>query len=526
MKKVFRLTILISAVILILLAAANTAWADSVPNSTMHRNISMTVGGSSKSISAYTQYGDIMIDVSGLKSIGDMTAFSFSESDELCRIDVSKTNIFLADEDTTYFVKNNAGSIEIPLVWYSDRYYISFGTVAGLAGLSWEYKDDIKNNTGTLNVTKIPADGCYLNITGREDPVYLEDGAKAINACWSTGLTVSPEKIDGLDIIIMFSLDHDKRADHSAVNNAKYGCIQAAHDKGYKWWLCASNLYNKELDDCLEDRRTSRQWAAQYIIYACIYNADGINVDFESFRYSGTRNYFIDFMQTLSRHCDKLGITTSVCTNAGTSWNNMTVYPYDIFGQCCDYICEMTYSEDFSQELTSVPETGVWSVMSKNWYQSCTDYIGSLAPKEKILMGVAYYVRYEYYLPGASSRSGYVHTSNISIWEDLEGMEVTWDESVGAYYAEQPYYRWADYTQYLAKCYLEEARSSALKAQYIVDKGYGGTTGWQLGYVDLSFPQDRGIFKAYHSIYRNGGTYADFLPEKEPATGYELDQGY
>ena len=65
--------------------------------------------------------------------------------------------------------------------------------------------------------------------------------------------------------------------------------------------------------------------------------------------------------------------------------------------------------------------------------------------------------------------------------------------------------------QYLAKFYVEEGRSSALKAQYIVDNGYGGTIGWMYNYMSPAYPEVKAIYDAYYGVYRLGLSYNDFI---------------
>ena len=569
MGKTTRIMLIAILILAAVFALAAFCYADTVPYSSDYISCDIYVNGNLISQPATLANGNIYIDIDTLRTYGQTGGWVFDEDSENIWIAVSGLDIFLGDEDTTQFVKRNAGGIAVKLKYfntsydYDYRYYVSLGTVADIARLQWVYKDGavyivpysdytgdflLANGLEDVYTTAsgdekavhfkenqmlrlIGSEGDRYRVTDTSGTSYfvpkdqaniLSDNSKVhsfsrrfrqkdvydgpINAMWSD-LSYCPEKIDGLDVLADVSFYPWASSDGSeyegCVNVCNYGIIQTAKARGYKWWLCAQNFNTgikptfDYIDHNLQDRATSRKLAAQYLFYACIYGADGINVDYEEMS-SSTRNYFISFMQTLTKHADKLGLTTSVCTYCGTVWNNATIYPYDIFGQCCDFICEMVYNEDISSSL---------SPMSRTYYETGTDYIATLSPKEKILMGVADYTRYTYW--SGDYMAGSIWLTLNGVWGDPEGMEMWWDEYTGQYYAEQPYVRYG--TEYLAKFYVEESRSSALKAKYIMDNRYGGTIGWMYNYMSPSFPEVRRMYDAYYSIYHNGGSYEDFI---------------
>ncbi len=570
MSKILRIVIITLLVAVFALSITVFCYADDVPYYSDYTPCDIYVNGNALSQQATLVSGNIYIDIDTLRNYGVTDGWMFDEDLEDIWIKVKDQDVFFGDEETTEFIKRNAGTIAVKLkyfnTWYDYdyKYYASLGAIADLARLEWTYKDgavyivpykdfdspfllatgveDVyttasgEENAPSLrenqllrivdrngervrvsdtagNTYFIPKDQAYImsdpglvhsfSRKYKEKDVY--DGP--INAMWSD-LSYCPDKIDGLDVMADVSFypwaSSDGSSYEGCVNICNYGIISTAHSRGYKWWLCAQNFNTgigttyDFIDSNLKDRATSKKLAAQYLFYTCIYNADGINIDYEEMD-SSCRNYFISFMQTLCKHADKLGITTSVCTYCGTVWNNATIYPYDIFGQCCDFICEMVYNEDISSSL---------SPMSRTYYIAGTDYIGSLAPNKKILMGVADYTRYTYW--SGDWMAGSLWLTLNGVWSDTEGMSMWWDDYTGQYYAEQPYVRYG--TEYLAKFYVEEERSSALKAQYIIDNGYGGTIGWMFNYMSYSFPEVKGIYRAYDSIYHNGGTYWDFVP--------------
>ena len=569
MSKILRLVIITLLAAVFVLSMTVFCCADTVPYTGDYTKCDIYVNGSRLSQPATLVSGNVYVDIDIIRQYGDTPGWVFDTDNEKIWMNVADQDVFFGDEDTTQFIKRNAGAVGIEFKYFNTpydstyRYYVSLGVIADLARLEWTYKEGavyiVPYNSFSGNVALATGlEEVFTSVSGEEKAhafrenqlLYISDTSgeryrltdtagnnfyvpssqlliissssdaysfsrrykekdvfsDAINAMWSD-ISYCPDKINGLDVLADISFypwaSSDGSAYEGCVNICNYGIIQAARQRGYKWWLCAQNFNTgigttyDFIDSNLKDRAMSNKLAAQYLFYTCIYGADGINIDYEEMD-SSSRNYFISFMQTLCRHADKLGITTSVCTYCGTVWNNATIYPYDIFGQCCDFICEMVYNEDISSSL---------SPMSRTYYTAGTDYIASLAPGDRILMGVADYTRYTYW--SGDWMAGSLWLTLNGVWGDPEGMNMWWDEYTGQYYAEQPYVR--NGVEYLAKFYVEEARSSALKAQYIIDSGYGGTIGWMYNYMSTGFPEVRGMYDAYYSIYHNGGSYQDFV---------------
>lgn len=500
MNRLLRLTILTA--LLILACGVVFSYADNVPYSESYEKCMICVDGEELSQSAVLYKSNIYVSIDVIKEYGCMDGFVFDTDDRYLYIDIEKTKTIFADADTTFFIKRNAKEASFPLKYIeSIGYSVSFEAIAGLANFEWSYSE------GCIDI---------ISHNSPDDPFEYKYEAKKkqkfdepINATWSD-FSYCPQKIDGIDVFadICFypQMSYSGKGYIGVVNGCDYGLISATKAMGYTLWLTAQNFNVNSsdtfdyIDSSLQDKASASEFAAKYLLYTTVYNADGINIDYEDM-YSSTRNYFIYFVQTVCRYADKLGITTSVCTYYGNSWNNQTIYPFDIFGQCCDYICEMVYNEELYSSL---------SYMSKPYWTRGTDYIASLAPKEKILMGVAYYVRFTWW--SGDSMNGELALSLNGVWDDpCPGLEYSWDEETGQYLVKHPYERGG--IPYTAKYYVEEVRSSALKAQYIKNMGYGGTIGWSYMYADVYFKENMEMFKAYDQIYHHGGSYSDYVPE-------------
>lgn len=576
MKKHFRLAILISLVVFCVFLGAGRVYADSVPNDKEYTKCGIYVNGSKISASAASRYGNIYIDINTFQKYGAVSGWTFDTANKVIKINVSDLNVSFGDAETTSFIKKYAGTVEIPLKYFhtgfdaADKYYVSLGSVAQLAKISWKYSggnvylttsssysgkfgttDGTKTIISTLSdggnlsgfyenevVSVVKETTSFYQVKDAQGKLFyinkadlqLKSTAEAIQnfsrttkkkTVWDRPISLMwsrivecPDPINGLDCFVNVTLNQKASSDGSCTNTTDYGFIQTAHANGFQVWLCAQNGFSddasKYIDSNLANKAAANRTIAQYLFYAAVYDADGISLDYESMSTSGSRDNFISFVQTLCKYGHKMGLTISVATYYGTEYNNSHLYPYDIFGQCCDYILEMTYGEDFSASLSN---------MSQKWWRAGTDYIASKCPSEKVVMGVAYHMRYTVWNDkNVLKRSS--KPSMRTLMKDIMEYNVpyAWDEVTGQYYAEEKgtYEENGSTKTGTARYYLEEQRSGALKAQYVVDNNLGGTIGWEYGYLFEPNEKFGDVFQAFYGIYEEGKTYEDFVPEVEP----------
>ncbi len=576
MKKHLRLAIFISLTLICICFGTAAVHADYVPNDQNYTKRDIYVNGTKITTAAASRYGNLYINIDTLKQYGETSGWKFDTTNEVIKINVSSLNVVFGDAETTAFIKNNAGTVEIPLKYFktsfdkTQKYYVSLGSIAQLAKISWKYvdgnvylttgsslsgkfgtTDGTKTAVGTLSeggkttgfyenevVTVVKETTSFYQVKDAQGKLFyiskadlqLKNTAADIpnfstttktKSTWDRPISLMwcrmnecPDPISGLDCFVNITLDQKASSDGSCYNTTDYGFIQTAHANGFKVWLCAQNGFSDDaadyIDENLANKSAANRTIAQYLFYSCVYNADGISLDYESMSTSRSRDNFIYFVQTLCKYGHKLGLTVSVATYYGTPYNNTHLYPYDIFGECCDYLLEMTYGEDFTDSLSN---------MSQKWWRNGTDYIASLAPPEKVILGIAYHMRYTVWdSSNVLKRSS--KASMRTLMKDLLTYDIpyAWDETTGQYYAEET----GTYTENgttkngVARYYLEEQRSGALKAQYIVDNHLGGTIGWEYGYLFEPNEKFDDVFKAFYGIYEQGMTYKDFVPETEP----------
>ncbi|MDP4180680.1 MAG: glycosyl hydrolase family 18 protein [Bacillota bacterium] len=157
--------------------------------------------------------------------------------------------------------------------------------------------------------------------------------------------------------------------------------------------LMVSNNFDSNIAKQLLESPTNRQTLRNNIL-ACLkaYNYKGVDIDIENIL-GEDRSYFTTFMNELYSVLKPLGYGVSVAVPAKTydspnaPWNY--AYDYKALAQYSDYLMLMTYDEHY-------PGGTPGAIASIGWVTSVVDYALTVAPKEKIVMGLAAY-GYDWY---------------------------------------------------------------------------------------------------------------------------------
>jgi len=217
------------------------------------------------------------------------------------------------------------------------------------------------------------------------------------------------------------------------------------------------------------------------LVYAALYELDGINLDFENMHYRN-QGLFTGFVRELSEALKANDLTVSIdVTIPGGSLNWSQVYDRKAIEPYVDYFAVMTYDEHWG----SSPIAG--SVASIGWVERGIAATLEEVPPEKVLLGSPLYTRLWEETPRAGG--GVSVTSRAMgmqfIRRTLEENGITqdewqWLEDIGQYYAEYE----ADGKRY--RVWIEEERSLALKASLIEQFGLAGFAAWR---KDFEIPE-------------------------------------
>jgi len=286
-----------------------------------------------------------------------------------------------------------------------------------------------------------------------------------------------------------------------------YGYIQLAHQMGMKVWIVANNMFTttgstKYTTKVMSSETLSNQVIAKYLFYACINEADGICLDYEDLL-KADRDAYTDFNLKLAKYCDMLGLTYSVCTSIPTSYNSM--YNWEELGKNVDYIIPMTYVEHMGNVGSQASEDIVYadgnfdhgnmgSVSSYKWYSAWMNKLKELVPANKILMGVPFFSRY-YYVDENNMISGSGNITMSSARNRIKAVEsqISWSETDQQYVVT---YKDEEGTD--VHIWLEDPHSLAVRMNYVLESGIGGTACWAIEQIDSETLQ---MFKA---IYKDG----------------------
>lgn len=179
---------------------------------------------------------------------------------------------------------------------------------------------------------------------------------------------------------------HIKDAQGTIKNTADRKYVQWAHQNGYKVWALVANPFtDKEATHlALSNSETREKIIRELLMYANLYQLDGINVDFESLD-PKTGPYFIQFLRELAPYMKAQGLVLSVDIYVPTAYT--AFYNRKEIAKIADYVCVMTYDEHWSTS----PVAG--SVASADWVEAGVQRTLQEVPKEKLVMGLPFYTR-------------------------------------------------------------------------------------------------------------------------------------
>ena len=262
--------------------------------------------------------------------------------------------------------------------------------------------------------------------------------------------------------------------------------VNYCHQNNIEVWALVEDIKYKDtiLDYEILSRTSSRQRLVNNLIAKAIeFDLDGLNIDFEYINQDSAKAY-LQFLRELSIKCRQNGIVLSVDNYRPADHN--AFYDLEEQGTVADYVILMGYDEHYAGSETA------GSVASINWVREGIELALEQVPAEKLINAVPFYTRLWEERPlteeelaelSATDTSTQVKVSSKAYGMDAideilaaNGVEKTWDETSGQYYAEYT----ADGNTY--KVWLEEEESIALKASLIKEYNLAGISAWKLGF--------------------------------------------
>lgn len=415
------------------------------------------------------------ININGLEKIFNISV-NYNEENNILIIDKLKDVIEIGEVKSSTHLRFTKSSFSTKIskldeadkvtVFEKDGKWVKVRTEEGYLGYVQKNKLNISEKKTHLN--------SKLNDI-RED--QNTDGK--MNLVWNYINKYSPDlseeqAIEGLDIIspTWFSISS---SNGFVVNNGDFKYSKDAHEKGYKIWGLIDNSFNKELTkELLADEEAQENVIKQMLVYASIYNLDGINIDFEDVYYEDKDN-LTKFVDKLTRAFKEQNLVVSMdmtVPSSSETWSKF--YDRKKLGQIVDYCIVMTYDEHWSAS----PKSG--SVASIGWVEKGLQNTLQYVPNHKLIMGIPFYTReweetkeINGKITVKSKAFSMEQVSNII---EEHASQVIWIDSVGQYYTE--------YIKEGKKCkiWLEDERSIELKSSLVHKYDLAGAASWRKGF--------------------------------------------
>ncbi len=302
-----------------------------------------------------------------------------------------------------------------------------------------------------------------------------------INLVWDYIYKKTPDvtgraPIKGLDVIspTWFSLtDEEGNID----NKADISYVRWAHKNGYRVWALFDNSFDPDITSrVLNDTDKREKVIRQLLVYARLYELDGINIDFENVYYED-RDMLTQFIRELTPILHQQNLVVSIdVTVKSYSLNWSLCYDRKSLGGIVDYIVLMAYDEHWVTSPVSGP------VASIGWVEEGIRTLLEEVAPSKVLLGLPFYTReWEETLDAKGSIK--VKSKALSMAQARKRIKennarIIWDEATGMYFAT---YKKGD-TVY--KIWLEDVKSIELKASLVQKYNLAGTAAWRLGFEE------------------------------------------
>lgn len=222
---------------------------------------------------------------------------------------------------------------------------------------------------------------------------YKQSANEKINVAWQYVNEVTPDapaRTDGVDILAPTWFRLIVEGGGAVTNSADKGYTDLCHSRGFMVWATITNNMSEKgstnfTEKMFSDSSIQKKAIAQYLFYSCLYDVDGINIDFEDLKDSHA-NGFTAFTKELRSYTERQGLNLSVDTLVPKPWT--VEYDRDELAKYVDYLAVMSYDEHYAGSTVPGSVSSLPFVIEA--IEGCLD---EGVPAEKLLMGVPMYTR-------------------------------------------------------------------------------------------------------------------------------------
>ncbi len=318
-------------------------------------------------------------------------------------------------------------------------------------------------------------------------------GKEKINLVWQYASSTTPAppeiKEEGIDILAptWFHLIVDGQG--SVENTGDLSYTRAAHDRGYLVWATITNNMSTKgstayTSTVFNNSALLNRSVAQYLFYSCLYDVDGINIDYEQVADKDASG-LTAFTALLRQYTERQGLNLSIDTLIPKPWT--IEYDRDALSEHVDYIAVMTYDEHYS----SSPTAG--SVASLPWVEEAIIETLKEVPSEKVLLGVPLYTRV--WVVDNSGKVIRNPAASMGYIQDLiVNMNLTpvWLDREKQYFISYPNGAYTD------KIWMEDTRSVANRLALVKKYDLAGSACWEYRW---SMPE---IWQVFSGMLKRG----------------------
>ncbi|MFZ5943079.1 MAG: glycosyl hydrolase family 18 protein [Bacillota bacterium] len=241
-----------------------------------------------------------------------------------------------------------------------------------------------------------------------------------------------------------------------------------------------SNHWNREIAQTA--LKNPEKLAHDLAVAADIYNVDGINIDLENLTYED-RAQLTKFAGLLKNKLAPKGRTVSIAVAAvekpmTTGWS--AAYDLANLSKVVDYIIVMAYDQH-SKESAPGPVAGL------DWVKRQLDYMTTLVPKNKLVLGVPFYGRV---WTNGQNGGGIWYNDSIKAIKENKAV-AQWHNQY-----QVPYAKYTKPDGSTKEIWFENARSLEEKIKLVESYGLKGVAAWRLGQEDPS------IWKGFSTLLK------------------------
>lgn len=311
-----------------------------------------------------------------------------------------------------------------------------------------------------------------------------------VSLAWAHIMRDNPDleaepRIDGLGVLspTWFNL---MDGSGNLANRASVPYVEAAHKRGCQVWGLVSNGFSGAITtQFFRNARGMDLFAARMLVYAKLYNLDGINVDFENVS-EADKDAFVRFMSFCMPYFSARGLKTSVDVHVPGNSRSSRSHDRARLAGTVDYVMLMAYDEHWRTCQTA------GSVASMPWVERAVqNTLAEGVPANKLVLGVPLYMRrWE-----ETKSNGKVKVKSFTLTMDeadsaaaKRGAVPQWDGTVG-----QDYYSYIENGK-TYKVWMENEKSIERKLSLVSKYKLAGAAGWRKGHERSSIWN---IFRQY-----------------------------